>query len=106
MKLTPTLAASLTTIVVGLPKALASGSLFAAAPEVANTLLNSTGDWAWLKDAGTIGVLIWMVVWFQKRLEAKDLVVQQITMDLIKAVDKLADSQNALAKAVIDLRSK
>lgn len=45
-------------------------------------------------------------MWFQKRLEAKDTVVQQITQDLIKAVDKLADSQIALAKSVTELRPK
>lgn len=107
MKLTPTLAAAIATAAVGVPKAIATGSLFAAAPDVASTVLPLVGaDWAWLKDAGTIGVLIWMVVWFQKRLEAKDLAVQQLTTDLIKAVDKLADSQSAVAKAIAELRPK
>lgn len=62
-------------------------------------------DWATIiEKAGTIGVLIWMVVWFQKRLEAKDAVVQTITQDLIKAVDKLADAQQEVARSISNLK--
>lgn len=79
----------------------------AMAASAATETAAAATDWpALIEKAGTVGVLIWMVVWFQKRLEAKDLVVQQITQDLIKAVDRLADSQNTLAKAVTDLRPK
>lgn len=64
-------------------------------------------DWAAIVEkAGTIGVLVWMVVWFQKRLEAKDAVVQQITQDLIKAVDNLADAQREVAKSITNLQPK
>lgn len=79
----------------------------AHAADATTSLASTSTDWpALLEKAGTIGVLIWMVMWFQKRLEAKDTVVQQITQDLIKAVDKLADSQIALAKSVTELRPK
>lgn len=78
-----------------------------AASAATDAVTTNAPDWpALIEKAGTVGVLIWMVVWFQRRLEAKDLVVQQITQDLIKAVDNLADSQNTLAKAVTDLRPK
>lgn len=53
-----------------------------------------------LEKAGTVGVLVWMVVWFQKRMEAKDNVVQVLTENALTAIHKLADSQTDMARSL------
>ena len=102
MQTNPTVTALGATAVVFFSKFAA---LAAGAPDGAG--VPAALDWAAIiEKAGTIGVLVWMVVWFQRRLEAKDAVVQQITQDLIKAVDKLADAQQEVAKSISNLHPK
>ena len=79
------------------------------AAQAASTVegVSSGTDWPQLLEkAGTVGVLIWMVVWFQRRLEAKDAMVQDMTTNLIKAVDKLADAQNEVARSISKLNER
>ncbi len=65
--------------------------------------LTNVADLNWpglAKEAGTIAVLVWMVTWFQKRMEAKDLVVQTLTENALNAINKLADAQIETAKSL------
>jgi hypothetical protein len=73
------------------------------AAHAADVVPPSSDSLSWpslLEKAGTVGVLVWMVVWFQKRMEAKDGVVQTLTENALTAIHKLADSQVEMAKSL------
>lgn len=58
-------------------------------------------DWTQLIQVpGMAGVLIWMLMWSQKRIEAKDVQVQNLTTELTKAVASIADAQRDTATAM------
>lgn len=58
-------------------------------------------EWnGWIERIGTVGVLIWMVVWFQKRNDKQQEQLQQITERALTAVERGAESDRALAAAI------
>lgn len=86
--------------------AIGSGSLvfLTSLGARASVLLGAgeTPDINWfslLEKAGTVAVCMWMLLYFQKKLDQKDVVIQELTKELLKAVDKLGDAINNQAKA-------
>ena len=94
MRTYPFLTSMAATIVVLASNVAAHAAEFAAADA-------TVVSWpSLLEKAGTVGVLVWMVVWFQKRMESKDNVVQTLTENALTAIHKLADSQVEMAKSL------
>lgn len=59
-----------------------------------------------VEKAGTVAILIWLVVWFQKRIEAKDSIIAQMNSDAIKALNDANTSRRELVDALRDVRGE
>lgn len=59
-----------------------------------------------VEKAGTVAILIWLVVWFQKRIEAKDLIIAQMNSDAIKALNDANTSRRELVDALRNVRGE
>lgn len=58
-------------------------------------------DWVgWVEKAGTVGVCIWMLVWFQRRNDTQHAELAKITERAIQALEHNAESDRELADAV------
>lgn len=62
-------------------------------------------DWvSWIEKAGTVGVCIWMLVWFQRRNDTQHAELAKITERAIAALEHNAESDRELAQAVTGLK--
>lgn len=86
---------------VGVPKLIATTAIGASAPDIVQAATGA--DWMWLKDAGTVGVLMWMVVWFQNGSQKKDDRIYELTTNVVKSIDKMADAIASLSAALAKL---
>lgn len=79
----------------------------AADDTMAATQFMSAGgaDWVgWVEKAGTVGVCIWMLVWFQRRNDTQHAELARITERAITALEHNAESDRELAQAVTGLK--
>lgn len=58
-------------------------------------------DWvSWIEKAGTVGVCIWMLVWFQRRNDSQHAELSKFTERAIAALEHNAECNRELADAV------
>ena len=58
-------------------------------------------DWMnWVEKAGTIGVCIWMLVWFQKRSDTDKQELMKLATQSISAVAEFKDAMNDLKGSI------
>lgn len=99
----PILASALSVVVL-----LASRMVGMAADDtLAVTQLMTPGgaDWvSWIEKAGTIGVCVWMLVWFQRRSDTQHAELARITERAVAALENNAESDRDLAQAVNGLK--
>jgi hypothetical protein len=94
--------------VVPLPIVMSIATLAAFTAYAADSsLMQAPGSFDWfglVKDAGAVGICVWMLVWFQRRSDAQHLELAHITDRAITAVEHNADANRDLAQAVRELR--
>lgn len=62
-------------------------------------------EWvSWIEKVGTVGVCIWMLVWFQRRNDSQHAELAKITERAISALEHNAKSDLELAQAVTGLK--
>lgn len=57
-------------------------------------------DLGWIEKVGTVGVCIWMLVWFQRRNEDQRKELVNLTERAITALEKNSESMREVAAAV------
>lgn len=73
-------------------------------PELMAQALPPGTEWVSLiEKAGTVGVLVWMVVWFQKRMDQSNERVVELTRTSFDSLKTLSESQGQMNKALSEL---
>jgi hypothetical protein len=94
--------------VVPLPIVLSIATLAAFTAYASDsTMAQASGSFDWfglVKDAGAVGICVWMLVWFQRRSDVQHSELAHITDRAITAVEHNADANRDLAQAVRELR--
>ncbi len=68
-------------------------------------LTPSSADWVgWIEKAGTVGVCIWMLVWFQRRNDSQHQELTKITERAIAALEHNDEAGRELAEAINGLK--
>ena len=92
----PTRTALLAAVVSLIPRILVAAADVTQNPVVANPV-----DWMnWVEKAGTIGVCIWMLVWFQKRSDTDKQELMKLATQSISAVAEFKDAMNDLKGSI------
>jgi len=72
---------------------------------VGQMMVQGGADWVnWIEKAGTIGVCVWMLVWFQRRSDTQHAELARITERAVAALEHNAESDRELAQAVNGLK--
>lgn len=93
-------------IVFGL---LATGAGVAMADPVVTAATHAPNPMDWLglvKDAGAVGVLVWMVFYFQARAKEDKTDLKNLTERAISALEKNAEGNRELAVSIEKLSSR
>lgn len=73
--------------------------------EMVGTTASGPGEYlGWIEKAGTVGVCIWMLVWFQKRNDQQNERLSSLTERALTALERNAESDRALAISIDGLK--
>jgi len=93
---TPLIASILASLFVGASQAVAG---------VSDAAVNAGVDWhAIVEKSGTVGVLVWIVVYFQRQTEKSQGQIVALTERAIGALEKSGEANHQLADSIDKLR--
>lgn len=93
---TPLIASILASLFVGASQAVAG---------VSDVAVNAGVDWhAIIEKSGTIGVLVWIVVYFQRQTEKNQTQITGLAERAIGALEKSSEANHQLADSIDKLR--
>lgn len=83
---------------------IAANAPVLAAELVAPTASGPAEYFGWIEKVGTVGVCIWMLVWFQKRNDQQNERLSSLTERALTALERNAESDRALAISIDGLK--